>query len=83
MNNKTVVNNNLPKVPKPILITGKILQFFSSTLTTNFAVRLFKTPIRYKTPKKEKIMAKNAISKLVFIPELQTEVMVYIYGNAN
>lgn len=83
MNNKTVVNNNLPKVPKPILITGKILQFFSSTLTTNFAVRLFKTPIRYKTPEKEKIMAKNAISKLVFIPELQTEVMVYIYGNAN
>ena len=82
MNNKTVVNNNLPKVPKPILITGKILQFFSSKLTTNFAVRLFKTPIRYKTPEKEKIMAKKALSKLVFIPELQIEVMVYTDGNA-
>ncbi|MFD1292746.1 alpha/beta hydrolase [Lutibacter holmesii] len=82
MNTKTVVNNNIPKVPKLILITGKILQFFSTKLTTNFAVKLFKTPIKYKTPEIEKEMAKKAISKLVFIPELQLEVMVYTYGNA-
>lgn len=73
-------SNNIPKVPKPILLTGKFLQSFSSTLTTNFAVRLFKTPIRYKTPEREKIMGKSAQSKLVFIPELNIEVMVYTYG---
>ena len=83
MDHKIVVKNSLPKVPKLILITGKILQFFSSTLATNFAVRLFKTPIRYKTPENEKKMAKKATTKLIFIPELQIDVMVYIYGNAD
>lgn len=82
MNTKTAVQNNLPKVPKAILITGKFLQFFSSKLATNFAVRLFKTPIRYKTPEKEKEMAKIAQKKNVFIPELQKEVVVYSYGNS-
>lgn len=72
--------NNTPQVPKVILRTGKILQFFSTTLTTNFAVKLFKTPIRFKTPKREKVMAKSAQTKLVYIPELKKEVMVYSYG---
>lgn len=73
-------SNNIPKVPKSILRTGRFLQFFSSSLTTKFAVRLFKTPIRYKTPEREKTMRKSAQSKEVFIPELKKEVVVYTYG---
>lgn len=80
--NKTVTNNYMPKIPKSILIIGKVLQFTSTRLATNFAVKLFKTPIRYKTPEGEKIMAKSAQKELVFIPKLQKEVMVYTYGNS-
>lgn len=72
--------NNVVQVPKVILRTGKILQFISTPLATNFAVRLFKTPIRYKTPEREKTMAKSAQTKLVYIPELKKKVMVYSYG---
>lgn len=72
--------NNVVQVPKVILRTGKILQFISTALATNFAVRLFKTPIRYKTPEREKTMAKSAQTKLVYIPELKKKVMVYSYG---
>lgn len=79
---KENVTNNLPKVPKSILLIGKFLQLISNKLATNFAVKLFKTPIRYKTPEKEKVMAKSAQQKVVFIPELEKEVMVYTYGYA-
>jgi pimeloyl-ACP methyl ester carboxylesterase len=73
-------SNNVPKIPKSILYTGKILQFFSITLATKFAVKLFRTPIRYKTPEREKMMAKSAQKELIKIPELNKEVMVYSYG---
>lgn len=80
--NTSVTNSNFPKVPKSILIGGKLLQFTSTILATNFAVRLFKTPIRYKTPEIEKIMAEKAEKKVVYIPELQKKVMVYTYGKS-
>lgn len=80
--NKSITTNNIPKVPKSILISAKLLQFTSTMLTTKFAVRLFKTPIRYKTPKKEEMMSKSAQKKVIYIPELQKEVMVYSYGYA-
>ncbi len=72
--------NNIPKIPNSILITGKVLQFFSSILVTKFAVKLFKTPIRFKTPKRERMMRESAQKKLIFIPEINTEIMVYTYG---
>ncbi|MBI9042502.1 alpha/beta hydrolase [Lutibacter sp.] len=77
---KSKPSNNVPKIPKSILYTGKILQFFSITLATKFAVKLFRTPIRYKTPEREKMMAKSAQKELIKIPELNKEVMVYSYG---
>jgi pimeloyl-ACP methyl ester carboxylesterase len=77
---KKMPPNNIPKIPNSILITGKLLQFFSSTLVTIFAVKLFKTPIRFKTPKREKMMRESAQKKLLFIPEINKEIMVYTYG---
>jgi len=74
--------NNTPQIPKPILTTGKILQFISLNLATKFAVRLFKTPFRFKTPKLEKQMAKHAQKSLYYIPELKKEIMVYTYGES-
>jgi pimeloyl-ACP methyl ester carboxylesterase len=72
--------NNIQKIPTSIIITGKILQFISPLLATKFAVKLFGTPIRYKTPEREKMMANSAKKELLFIPELNKKVMVYTYG---
>ena len=70
------------QIPKFILFTGKFLQFFSTSLATKFAIKLFKTPIRFKTPEREKAMAKSAQKELILIPELNKEVMVYSYGHS-
>jgi pimeloyl-ACP methyl ester carboxylesterase len=72
--------NNIQKIPASIILTGKILQFISPLLATKFAVKLFGTPIRYKTPEREKMMANSAKKELLFIPELNKKVMVYTYG---
>lgn len=72
--------NNAPKIPSTILRTGKVLQFISTRLATNFAVKLFMTPFRFKTPKREKMMGKSAQKELLYIPELKKKVMVYTYG---
>lgn len=74
---------NFLKVPKSILITGKVLQFISPKLATKFAVKLFKTPFKFKSPEREKMMAESAQKEMVLIPELQKEVMVYSYGFSN
>jgi pimeloyl-ACP methyl ester carboxylesterase len=75
--NKIKNTNNIPNF---IIYTGKFLQLFSITLATKFTVKLFRTPIRFKTPEREKMMAKSAQKELVKIPELNKEVMVYTYG---
>lgn len=84
MNNLKTKNyklrNNVPKIPSSIIYTGKILQFIAPSLATLFAIKLFKTPIRFKTPEGEKMMAESAKKELLFIPELKKEVMVYSYG---
>jgi pimeloyl-ACP methyl ester carboxylesterase len=72
--------NNIQKIPTSIILTGKILQFISPFLATKFAIKLFGTPIRYKTPEREKMMANSAKKELLFIPELNKKVMVYTYG---
>ena len=78
--NKTNPSNNIPKIPNSIIYTGKFLQFISTKLATRFAVKLFKTPIKFKTPKREKMMEKSAQTEMHFVPELNKEVMVYTYG---
>lgn len=72
--------NNIPKIPLLIIYTGKILQFIAPPLATLFAIKLFQTPIRFKTPKLEKMMTKSAQKELLVIPELKKEIMVYTYG---
>ncbi len=76
--NKTQVNAS--QIKKSILLVGKVLQFISLDLATLYAVKLFKTPFRFKTPEREKMMAKSAKKELIFVPELKKEIMVYTYG---
>ena len=72
--------STIPKIPSSIIFTGKALQLIAPPLATKFAVKLFKTPIKFKTPEREKIMANSAQKELLFIPELNKKVMVYTYG---
>ena len=79
-NNITIHSITVPKIPASIIATGKILQFIAPPLATLFAIKLFRTPIRFKTPTRENMMAESAQKKMVLIPELKKEVMVYSYG---
>jgi pimeloyl-ACP methyl ester carboxylesterase len=79
--------NNIPtssitvtKIPGSIITTAKILQFIAPPLAVLFAIKLFRTPIRFKTPSREKMMAESAQKKMILIPDLNKEVMVYSYG---
>ncbi|REE82334.1 pimeloyl-ACP methyl ester carboxylesterase [Lutibacter oceani] len=77
---KSKLTNNVPKIPASIIHIGKFLQLFMPPLATKYAIRLFATPIKYKTPEREKMMAKSAQKEMVLIPNLNKEVMVYSYG---
>lgn len=69
-----------PKIPKTIIITGKFLQSISTSLATKFAIFLFKTPMRFKTPDREKIMAQSAQNEMLNISEISKNIMIYRYG---
>jgi len=77
---KSIPINNIPKIPSSIIFTVKLLQFIAPPLATLFAVKIFKTPIKFKTPDREKMMANSAKKEFLFIPELNKKVMVYTYG---
>ncbi len=78
--NKKSANTN---IPKSILLTAKVLQNLSSDLTVKFAQKLFATPLKHKLPKREFEMEENTIQKLLEIPKIGKEVMVYEYGNGD
>lgn len=68
------------KIPKAIIITGKILQSISISLATKFAILFFKTPMRFKTPDREQIMVQSAQNEMLKIPEIGKKIMIYRYG---
>lgn len=65
-----------------ILLKGKIAQKISLQLGTKHAIKLFRAPIKFKTPKRELPMISASRKELVMIDELQKEIMVYHYGAA-
>jgi len=70
------------KIPKIILITGKVLSIISSKLVTLFAAKLFTTPIKYKIPKREHEMDAKSRQENLFIPAIQKAVVVYHLGES-
>lgn len=71
------------KIPKIILLTSKLISFISPKLITLFAAKLFTTPIKHKIPKRELEMDRNSIQKLISIPAIGKEVVVYKYGESD
>ena len=70
------------QVPKVILYTVKITQFFSVGLVTKLASKIFTTPIKHKTPNRELMMEQNTKQEIVFVPKINKEIVVYHYGNS-
>ncbi|HKJ05966.1 MAG TPA: alpha/beta hydrolase, partial [Flavobacteriaceae bacterium] len=81
--NKTKPIKNGIVVPKYIIIIGKILQFINFYLATKYAVFLFKLPIKFKPPEREKIMSKSAQNEFVYIPSIKKKIHLYKYGYSN
>jgi len=81
MPKKNKSHNQSLQIPKPILLTAKLLQAISPKLVTLFAARLFTTPIRYKIPKREYQMNAESIQNLLFIPSINKTIQTYQYGS--
>lgn len=71
------------KIPRIILLTSKLISFISPKLITLFAAKLFTTPIKHKIPKRELEMDQKSIQKLISIPVIGKEVVVYEYGHSD
>lgn len=80
--NKKITTQN-QEIPKAILITAKILQTFSSNLTTKFAAKLFTTPIKHKIPKREFFMDKESKQENIIVTAINKEIVVYKYGESS
>lgn len=69
------------KIPKTILYTAKVLETISPTLATQFAIKLFTTPMRHKLPKREIEMDSKSRQQLVNIEAINKKIMLYQYGS--
>lgn len=83
MQNGSFKHQQSLKIPKSIVFTGKFLQLLSSDWATLFAQKIFITPIKFKTPKREIEMLKTAIKENVYIPAINKSIVTYKYGNGD
>lgn len=71
------------RIPKPILITAKILEVTSPKMAAKFAMKLFTAPIKFKLPKREIEMDSLSRQEMVLIPALNKSINVYHYGESS
>lgn len=83
MTKKTSNNTQSLKIPKIILISSKIIAYFSTKLVTLFAAKLFTTPIKHNIPKRELEMDSKSTKFLVPISKINTKVVLYQYGESD
>lgn len=83
MPKKTPNHKQLLKIPKLILLFSKIIASISPKLSVLFSAKLFTTPIKHRTPKRELEMEKKSIQKLIEIPAINKKVMIYKYGESD
>lgn len=83
MTKKTSIHTQSLKIPKIIVLTSKLISLISPKLITLFAAKLFTTPIKHKIPKRELEMDLKSIQKLINIPAINKEVVLYEYGKSD
>jgi pimeloyl-ACP methyl ester carboxylesterase len=70
------------KIPRWVKVIGKVLEAVSPELAARFAIRLFTTPVKFKTPKREQKMAAESRQQQVHIHSINKTVNVYSLGNS-
>lgn len=70
-------------IPKVIIKIGQFLNFISTKAVVFYAAKLFTTPIKHKTPKRELTMDSNSDQQLIPIPSINKSIMVYQYGKSD
>jgi len=83
MSEKSTKHQQSLKIPKPILITAKLLELTSSKLAMKFASKLFTSPMKYKIPKREVEMDRNSIQESLILEKIGKEIVVYHYGESD
>jgi pimeloyl-ACP methyl ester carboxylesterase len=70
------------KIPRFLVVTSQFFAYLSPKFATLFASKLFTTPIKHKTPKRELEMDKKSIQQLILIPEINKKINIYEYGKS-
>jgi pimeloyl-ACP methyl ester carboxylesterase len=70
------------KTPKWVRYTAKILEFVSPGLAVTFAIRLFTTPIKFKTPKREQKMAAESTHTRLDVTAINKTIHIYRLGSS-
>ena len=82
MTKKADIPNKSLQIPKVITQTAKLLEAISPKLVTLFAAKLFTTPIKHSTPKREYGMEQNSIQQKLLVPKINKTINVYQYGQS-
>jgi len=69
-------------IPKAIRLTGRLLEFFSPKLAAVFAARLFTTPLKHPTPRREQALERDARQQVIKVVSIGKDVVVYNWGNS-
>ena len=77
---ETSKNHNSFVIPKPVIVLGKTIQFFSKDLATLFAAKLFSTPLKVTAPERELTMRNSAKNETLTLPICKKDINVYVYG---
>ena len=68
------------KIPKAVQWFFKTIHIFSDSISLYFASKLFTTPIRFKTPKRELAMDEAAQKKTLHVSSIQKDIHILSYG---
>lgn len=71
------------EIPKAITLISKTLETVAPGCAVKFASRLFMSPLKHQTPKRELHMDTNSVQTSEIVPGIQKEIIVYEYGKAS
>jgi pimeloyl-ACP methyl ester carboxylesterase len=74
---------NNQEIPTSIIKTAQFLEKLSPKLASDFAIKLFTTPIKHKLPKREEPMEQNSKQTFVHIPNIDKKIRVFEYGSGS
>jgi hypothetical protein len=81
---KNISNHIKPlKIPKLIILSCKLIAFFSTKAVTVYISKLFTTPIKHKIPKREIEMDQKSSQKTILIPSINRKINIYEYGEGH